>query len=39
MGPNKFPWYCLSHTLQTSELLGRFAISLPSFGINVTFEL
>jgi hypothetical protein len=36
MGPNRFPLYCLSPTLQTDELLGRFAIALPGFGINVT---
>jgi hypothetical protein len=32
MGPNRFPQYCLYHTLQTNELLGRFAIALPGFG-------
>jgi hypothetical protein len=32
MGPNRFPYYCLSQTLQTNELLGRFAITLPGFG-------
>jgi hypothetical protein len=32
MGPNRFLYYCLSHTLQTNELLGRFAIALPGFG-------
>jgi hypothetical protein len=31
MGPNKLPEYCLSHTLQINELLGRFAIVLPGF--------
>jgi hypothetical protein len=32
MGPNRFPLHCLSPTLQTDELLCRFAIALPSFG-------
>jgi hypothetical protein len=32
MRPNRFPCHCLSPTLQTYELLGRFAIALPSFG-------
>jgi hypothetical protein len=31
MGPNRFPLYCLSHTFQTKELFGRFAIALPRF--------
>jgi hypothetical protein len=35
MGPNRFPQFCLPHTLQTSELLGRLTIALPGFGINV----
>jgi hypothetical protein len=26
---------CIPHTLQTNELLGRLAIALPGFGINV----
>jgi hypothetical protein len=39
MGPKRFPYICLPHPLQTNELLGRVAITLPSFGINVTFEL
>jgi hypothetical protein len=34
MGPNRFPYYCLSHTLQTNELLGSVAIALLGFGIN-----
>jgi hypothetical protein len=34
MGPNRLSYYCLSHTFQTNELLGRLAIALPSFGIN-----
>jgi hypothetical protein len=33
-----FPSF-LPHTLQTNELLGRLAIALPGFGINVTSEL
>jgi hypothetical protein len=32
MGPNRLPYHCLSHTLQTKELLGSFAIALPGFG-------
>jgi hypothetical protein len=32
MGPNRFPYYCLPHILQTKELLGRFVIALPVFG-------
>jgi hypothetical protein len=32
MGPNRFPYHCLFLTLQTDELLGRFAITLPGFG-------
>jgi hypothetical protein len=32
MGPNRFLLHCLSPTLQTDELLGRFAISLSGFG-------
>jgi hypothetical protein len=32
MGPNSHPFYYLSHTLQTYELLGRFAIALSGFG-------
>jgi hypothetical protein len=39
MGPNRFPYICLPHPLQINELLGRLAIALPGFGINVTFEL
>jgi hypothetical protein len=39
MGPKRFPYICLPHPLQTNELLGRVAIALPGFGINVTFEL
>jgi hypothetical protein len=35
MGPNRLPWFCSLYTLQTNELLGRLAISLPGFGINV----
>ena len=31
MGPIRFPLHCLSPTLQTDELLGRFAIALPGF--------
>jgi hypothetical protein len=30
--------FCSRHTLQTNELLGRFAITLPSFGINVIYN-
>jgi hypothetical protein len=36
MGPNRFPYICLSHTLFTTELLGSFTIALPGFGVNVT---
>jgi hypothetical protein len=36
MGPNRFPYTCLSHTLLTIELLGSFAIALLGFGINIT---
>jgi hypothetical protein len=36
MGPNRFPYHCLSHTFQTNELLGSIAIALPGFGITVT---
>jgi hypothetical protein len=32
MGPNGFPYHCLSPTLQTDELLDRFAIVVPGFG-------
>jgi hypothetical protein len=31
MGPNRLPYHFLSPTLQTDELLGRFAIALPGF--------
>jgi hypothetical protein len=34
MGPNRLPYYCLSYTLQTNELLGSIAFAVPSFGIN-----
>jgi hypothetical protein len=33
MGPNRFPYTCLSHTLFTAELLGSYAIALSDFGI------
>jgi hypothetical protein len=36
MGPNRITYYCLSHTFFTTEILGSFAIALPSFGINIT---
>jgi hypothetical protein len=36
MGPNKFPYTCLSHTLFTTELLGSYVIALPGFRINIT---
>jgi hypothetical protein len=39
MGPNRFLQFCLPHPLQTNELLGRLAITLPDFGLNVIFEL
>jgi hypothetical protein len=32
MGPNRLPKHCLSHTLQTKELLGSFVIALSGFG-------
>jgi hypothetical protein len=32
MGSNRFPKHYLSPTMQTDELLGRFAIALPGFG-------
>jgi hypothetical protein len=32
MGPNRFPKYCLSRTLQTNELLGSIATALLGFG-------
>jgi hypothetical protein len=32
MGPNRLPYHCLSHTLQTKELLGSFVIALHGFG-------
>jgi hypothetical protein len=35
MVPNRFPLFCSPYTLQTNELLGRLAIALPSFGIDV----
>jgi hypothetical protein len=31
MAPNRLPYNCLSHTLQTKELLGSFAIALLGF--------
>jgi hypothetical protein len=27
--------FCLPHTLQTNEILGRLALVLPGFGINI----
>jgi hypothetical protein len=35
MIPNRFPLLCSTYTLQTNELLGRLAIALPGFGIDV----
>jgi hypothetical protein len=34
-----YPSVVYPHTFQTNELLGRLAIALPGFGINVTSEL
>jgi hypothetical protein len=32
MGPNRFPYTYLSHTLFTTELLDSYAIALSGFG-------
>jgi hypothetical protein len=39
MGPNRLPYFGLPLTLQINEILGRLAIALPRFGINVISEL
>jgi hypothetical protein len=36
VGPNRFPYTCLSHTFFTTELLGSYAIALSGFGIDIT---